>query len=245
MSKPDRRVELHLIAHLPPHPHGKGEVGFRAGADAFYALLHEVEKRPAFKLGWRITGFEMWKDKEAFTEYEWGRMQSFEDPNDGGDIGLIDNAPATLGDDRIFHDFGYSWSSLSNMLNVEFLRLRDDYTLRVADFVDLIEIITQWQRPEHLWFGPSLYYHNHHASARGPFGKIGANWMTWVDKPLRPDQVPEAHLVKPMAGGTLVVSHNDIWQAYPPHPDYSEAAIQRTQDVEMRLNTLGALPSVR
>ena len=46
-----------------------------------------------------------------------------------------------------------------------------------------------------------------------------------------------------MNGGTLIVTQSRLWQVGERHPDYSAEAIRRAQNVELRLNALGLLPT--
>ncbi len=67
--------------------------------------------------------------------------------------------------------------------------------------------------------------------------------MGWLPFALTPDDVPEAEIVRPMNDGTLIVTQSQFWQAWEAHPEYSRAAIERAQEVEIRLNLLGVLPT--
>jgi hypothetical protein len=75
----------------------------------------------------------------------------------------------------------------------------------------------------------------------------GIGWMGWLPFTLTPADVPEAALVVPMNGGTFIQSVPDFWQAphLPRQPDAvrDEVTIRRVQDVEIRLNQLGVLPT--
>jgi hypothetical protein len=58
---------------------------------------------------------------------------------------------------------------------------------------------------------------------------------------MTPADVPEAHRVAPMNGGTVMMTWPEFRQAHP--GARNEAAMRRTQDVEIRLNSLGVLPT--
>jgi hypothetical protein len=60
---------------------------------------------------------------------------------------------------------------------------------------------------------------------------------------LNPSDVPEAERVQQMNGGTLIATQMDFWQVFEHHPLYSKEAIERAQEVELRLNLLGVLPT--
>ncbi len=67
--------------------------------------------------------------------------------------------------------------------------------------------------------------------------RIGLGWMGWLPFKLTKEDVPEAEIVHEMHEGTLVVSQMKA-------PEYGdERAIERMQDVEIRLNLLDVLPS--
>ena len=73
--------------------------------------------------------------------------------------------------------------------------------------------------------------------------RAGIRWIGWLPFLLTPSDVPEAERVEAMNGGTLVMTQTTFWQAWEANPAYSLAAIQRAQNVEIRLNLLGVLPT--
>jgi hypothetical protein len=113
-----------------------------------------------------------------------------------------------------------------------------------AQYVEMIRITTLWQRPQHLDFSPTLYRMFDHPLDRT---RSGIGWMGWLPFLLTPADVPEAAVVMPMNNGTFIQSVPDFWQAphLPRQPDAvrDEATIARVQDVEIRLNLLGVLPT--
>ena len=75
--------------------------------------------------------------------------------------------------------------------------------------------------------------------------RIGTGWIGWVPFLLNASDIPEAAIVQQVSGGTVIVSHDVFWDNMPSSPWYSKEALERTQDVEVRLNTLGVLPTDR
>lgn len=139
------------------------------------------------------------------------------------------------------YDLKYHWNNWQpDHLSSEIYHPHPQYGTQAQLYVDLIEAVTAWQRPQHLAFGPGIYMRDHHPLDRA---RVGIRWMGWLPFALNPSDVPEAELVRPMNGGTLVVTQSQFWQAWEANPDYSRAAIERAQEVEIRLNLLGVLPT--
>ena len=68
--------------------------------------------------------------------------------------------------------------------------------------------------------------------------------MGWLPFNISASEVPEAEIVQAINDGTLVITQSDFWQPYEKHPLYSREAIEKAQDVEIRLNSLGVLPTM-
>ena len=139
--------------------------------------------------------------------------------------------------------FGYEWQRLSvDRLSGEIYHPHPQYGTQAQLYINLIEAVIAWKRPQHLAFGPLVYLRDHH-----PFNtnRLGIRWMGWVPFDLSPNAVTKAELVRPMNGGTLVVTQLAFWQAIEGHPNYSRAAINRAQEVELRLNLLRVLPTAQ
>ncbi|MFM7442581.1 MAG: hypothetical protein ACKO2N_01530, partial [Tabrizicola sp.] len=135
----------------------------------------------------------------------------------------------------------YTWKTgWVDQLSCELYKSHPHYGTDVNIYIGLIDTVTRWKRPQHLAFGPSVYMRDHHPLDRS---RVGIRWMGWLPFALTASDVPEAEIVRPMNGGTLVVTQSAFWQAWAANPHYSRVAIERAQDVEIRLNLLGVLPT--
>jgi hypothetical protein len=139
--------------------------------------------------------------------------------------------------------FAYIWGepnlTLSYLL-VDFTN-RDPMPAQLRDidrYIETIDTIITWKRPQHLRCGPPLYFVNDHPLDKA---RSGIGWLGWVPFDISPSEVPEAAIVLPMHGGTFLASQRDWWIAAGPQRD--EAAVQRAQALELRLNVLGVLPT--
>ena len=134
----------------------------------------------------------------------------------------------------------YIWrSKRRDSLGVEFYRMHPDFGTPTQMYVDMVNIATAWRRPMHLRCQPILYLRNYHPFDRA---RSGIGWIGWIPFDLLPSDVPEAHRVEPMNGGTLIVSSPHFWQAG--GADKDDAAIAQAQEVDMKLNLLGVLPTI-
>ena len=165
---------------------------------------------------------------------------SIDPQNENHVIKINDHADAALGIEEVFYFFQYNWGILSNYLTGRIKIAHPRYDTQIQQYINLIDAVTTWNRPQHLQFGPSIYRTHHH-----PFSKnrYGIRWIGWVPFELNPSDVPEAEIVQQMNGGTLVATQSKFWQAHEKHPNYSREAINRAQEVETRLNLLGVLPT--
>ena len=107
-------------------------------------------------------------------------------------------------------------------------------------YIEMIKVTTGWMRPQHLRFGPNTYLRLDHPL---DVHRRGIGWIGWVPFALTAADVPEAVLVQQVNGGTIIMTWPDFWQAHP--GARNEEAVRRTQDVEVRLNLLGVLPTTQ
>ncbi|MEJ6404610.1 hypothetical protein [Yoonia sp. 2307UL14-13] len=139
----------------------------------------------------------------------------------------------------MFYSFSYTWGQYATQLNGEIRRPHPTHGLQLNHLIGLVDAVTTWKRPQHLAFGSVSYLVHFHPLARN---RVGIRWIGWLPFDLSPSDVPEAEIVRPMNGGTLVITQSDFWQPMQGHPNYSKEAIDRAQEVEVRLNLLGVLP---
>ena len=140
--------------------------------------------------------------------------------------------------DRLF-DASLRWNGPRPAeAEIEFYRLDSTMGPDPVQYLTMVEITTAWMRPQHLRFGSISYSRNDHPLDRQ---RNGIGWIGWLPFSLTPADVPEAHLIAPMNGGTVVMTWPEFWQAHP--GARNEDAVRRTQDVEIRLNSLGVLPT--
>jgi Immunity protein 52 len=226
-------IDLALDADLTPQNYG-----FEEGATDFLELLAQLRSIPAFDVDWGVQPdrdgpfLSVWSDRDKY-------LDVFRRNNSGkSDFLMIKAAEASS--DPLYVPT-YSWRRLSSdTFSSEIYHPHPQYGTDPKQYMGLIETVTRWKRPQHLAFGPVVYLRDHHPLDRA---RPGIRWMGWLPFQLTPSDVPEAELVQPMNGGTLVVTQSTFWQAWEGNPAYSQAAIQRAQDVEIRLNLLGVLPT--
>jgi len=228
------KIDLALNVKLAPQA-----PDFESGISGFLNLLRSLERLPVFNMGWMAQNCRLWAQEVEFYD-------KFKEENSGGIVGddqlvvRIIN-PMSKESDLTYYFFEQLWQTqFIDTLSGEIYRPHPDYGLHPQNFINMIDVITQWKRPQHLRFGPFIYMRDDHPLDRS---REGIGWMGWVPFALNSSDVPEAELVRQMNGGTLIVTQSEFWQAWPQHPQYSKAAIERAQEVEIRLNMLGVLPT--
>ena len=228
-------IDLNLNVKLLPQHNN-----FHSGAASFLALLRLLEKLPYFQIGWMAQSSRLWEEKAQFIE----RFEAENSRSISGDDQYVIRVitPMFDQDDPTYYSFEQTWRThFIDHLSGEIYRPHPQYGVQPQHFINMIDVITQWQRPQHLRFGPYIYTRDHQPLDRA---RSGIGWMGWVPFALTPSDVPEAEVVRQMNGGSLIVTQSEFWQAWPEHPNYSAAAIERAQEVEVRLNLLGVLPTV-
>lgn len=224
--------DLALSVKLPPQNYG-----FEEGAADFLELLTQLRQVRGFDVDWYAIWekdgprYDVWKDRETY-------LQQFRENNaekaDHFSIWAHESS------DRLY-DLTYRWNNWStNHLSGEVYRPHPQYGTQFQLYVGLIDAILGWKRPQHLAFGPGVYLRDHHPLDRS---RAGIRWIGWIPFTLNPSDVPEAEIVQPMHNGTLIVTQSQYWQAWEANPDYSREAIERAQEVEIRLNLLDVLPT--
>ena len=237
----DMGIDLGLNVKLPPQ-----NINYTEGAAQFVDFLKRLRRVQGFDVDWIAQMKEhgpkisLWHQPDAYVQMF---QERYKDQTDGFNIWAWEESQSR--EHPKLYDFDYDWQNQPlltvDMLSGEIHHHHPDYGLQPQQFIDMIDVITQWKRPQHLRFGPLIYMRDHHPLDRA---REGIGWMGWVPFALTPSDVPEAALVREMNGGTLIVTQMEFWQAWPAHPDYSKTAIERAQEVEVRLNLLGVLPTI-
>ncbi|MDF3606771.1 Imm52 family immunity protein [Paracoccus sp. DMF-8] len=232
-----QRLDLTLVAKFP-----QLQTNFDTEADSFLDLLARMRKIPAFNVEWTA----QWNEHERPISLQARKdefLEKFREANrnmEGMNQIWVNEASERL------YDFDYTWWDSDSgvqqptMLSGEIYKSRPAIKIDAQSGADLLDIITRWRRPHHIRFGPMHYYMDQHPLDRS---REGIGWMGWVPFSLAPAEVPEAEIVQPMNGGTLIVPQSTLWQAVEGHPSYSKEGIERAQEVEIRLNILGVIPT--
>lgn len=224
--------DLALSVKLPPQNYG-----FEEGAADFLELLAQLRRVRGFDVDWDAQWEEHGPVYNVRIDRE-GYLEKFrehnQERNDGFSIWAHESS------DRLY-DLSYRWNGWSpDHLSGEVNRPHPQYGTQFQLYAGLIDAIVAWKRPQHLAFGPGVYLRDHHPLDRS---RVGIRWIGWIPFALNPSDVPEAEIVQPMQGGTLIATQSQYWQAWEANPDYSREAIERAQEVEIRLNLLGVLPT--
>lgn len=227
------RIDLMLSVKLTPQ-----DYGFEEGVNDFIELLKRLHRIRGFDVDWNSQWepggplYSVWNDPKGYRE-------KFREHNEARSDGFSIWAQESSED--MLYELTYHWNNWNpDQITGEVHRPHPEYGTDPQLYINLIAAVTAWKRPQHLAFGPAVYMRDHHPLDRS---RAGIRWMGWVPFDLTPNDVPEAALVRPMNGGTLICTQMRFWQAWEANPDYSREAIERAQEVEIRLNLLGVLPT--
>ena len=224
-------IDLTLYCNFP-----RLDEDFDTGADRFLALLRTIESSHFFQVErWISNSVDVWDQKQEFLEN--ARSRNREEIEKKQLLGI--GAGGSLGGEPLLK-LHYIWRSKTrDSLSIEYYRSHPNLGTPTQMYVDMVDIITAWRRPKHLRCQPFLYLRDYHPFDRA---RSGIGWIGWIPFDLSPSDVPEAHRVESMNGGTLIVSQPHFWQAGGPNKD--DDAIARAQEVDMKLNLLGVLPTI-
>ncbi|WP_234022562.1 Imm52 family immunity protein [Sorangium cellulosum] len=204
------------------------------GAERFLALLQILGALPPLTQGWRVldptSGYylTLWEQRAAFLEFSRAI-------NAVSDDYYIFASAAT--DPRIYDVF-LRWNrpeAFVDLLSLDLWFAPGGPESLEAMMRRVIAAVVAWERPQHLAIMPTAYRRDHHPFDRT---RTGIGWMGWLPFALAPGDVPEAELVEPLYGGTLVASQREFWQTD------DAAAVARAQDLDLRLNLIGVLPTI-
>lgn len=224
-------VDLNLHAFLQPQT-----ADLMTGARDFLRWLSDLRQIPAFNVNWSVQWSadgqltDVWSDTERYL----AEMAAYNADAEG----LFSIWACEARKKRTF-DAMYAWGNRPRATaELDFFRADPALGTGPMQYIDMIKVTTAWMRPQHLEFGPKTYLRLDH-----PLDLLrrGIGWIGWVPFALTAADVPEAVLVQQVNGGTIIMTWPDFWQAHP--GARNEDAVRRTQDVEVRLNLLGVLPT--
>lgn len=246
-------MDLTLIARLPAT-----DQSFDDRTSEFVKILSDLKKTRLCGEGWftstpkfegDTSGFDPITNPEGFAKdrvtevdvpEEYQTKEYFEDP------GLIFSEEDCTFSARHPSDYpsmysaAFSGITAMDLFKMDFWKPHPQFGTDARLYIELVDTIIVWQRPMHLFVSPTRYFMDHHPLDRS---RQGIGWMGWIPFDLPAHELPEAEIVRPMRGGTLIVTQSAFWQAFERHPAYSPQAIERAQEVELKLAMLGMLPT--
>lgn len=225
---------MDIIVELP-----RDTSGYRAGAEGFLDLLGRLERLRFFDMGWTSLDTRLWDQREAFLDVH-ERWNLERDPESQTlSIGAV-STEAAEGKWAYYH-VEHRWGGAilwPTQLIIDIGYPHPVHGLDISLFVETIDAVVAWKRPQHASMAPSTYRMDLQPLDRA---RRGIGWLGWIPFEVSATDVPEAAIVRPMRGGTFLASQRDWWFAAGPRKD--EAAIARAQALDLRLNYLGLLPT--
>jgi hypothetical protein len=226
-------IDTSLRAFMPIHG-----VSADQGCREFVDWLRRLRAVPTFEVDWSViwskggVRTDLWTQTDDF-------IAQFKARNaDRGGFFSIFATESRL--NRLF-DASFEWDSRGPArAEFDFFRADPAHGTGPMQYIDMIKVTTAWMRPQHLEFGPKTYLRVDHPL---DLHRRGIGWIGWVPFALTAADVPEAVLVQQVNGGSIILTWPDFWQAHP--GARNEEAVRRTQDVEVRLNLLGVLPTTQ
>lgn len=246
-------MDLTLITRLPAT-----DQSFDGRTSEFIKILGALRKTRLCSEGWFTStpkfegdssGFDPITNPEGFSKH---RTTEVEIPEEYQTEEYLENSGLIIseenytfsarhpGDYPPIYSADFSGISAKNAFMMNFWKSHPQFGTDASLYIELIDTIIDWQRTMHLFVSPTRYFMDHHPLDRS---RQGIGWMGWIPFDLPAHELPEAEIVRPMHGGTLIVTQSAFWQAFERHPAYSPQAIERAQEVELKLAMLGMLPT--
>jgi Immunity protein 52 len=224
-------MDASLLAFMPIH-----DVSFDQGSHEFVDWLRRLRAIPTFAVDWNV----VWAEGGVPTDL-WTQTDDFLAQHaaiNAGRDGFFSIFATEARQERLF-DAGFQWDGRGPArAELDFYRADPAFGTGPMQYIEMIKVTTAWMRPQHLQFGPKTYLRLDHPL---DVHRRGIGWIGWVPFALTAADVPEAVLVQQVNGGTIIMTWPDFWQAHP--GARNDEAVRRTQDVEVRLNQLGVLPT--
>ncbi|WP_147393025.1 hypothetical protein [Paracoccus siganidrum] len=133
------------------------------------------------------------------------------------------------------YQWGKDWAWMNDHLEFTIRRPLQDTSFDVDLVRKMYSAIIRWRRPSFIHGGPPKPM-----AEQGVFStKISSGWASWVPEAITHADLPMAHSVDPLEGGSLIFATPEPfgWRM----EEYSQE-IARMQDVEVGLNDLLLLP---
>ena len=226
-------LDASLLAFMPIHG-----VSIDRGSREFVEWLRSLRTIPTFAVDWNVIWSEGGVPTDLWTQTEryLAEFAVYNAKNDG-----FNSIWACEARQQRICDAAFQWDERGPArTELDFYRADPAYGTGPLQYIEMIKVTTTWMRPQHLEFGPRTYFRLDHPL---DLHRRGIGWIGWVPFLLTAADVPEAVLVQQVNGGTIIMTWPDFWQAHP--GARNEEAVRRTQDVEVRLNLLGVLPTTQ
>lgn len=222
-------MDIELIANTVP-----SDVPFEEGASRLVSLLRALQRLPEFSGGWRgLNGKWLAENEDQFIAA--AREALSEDAEDIAMLSLVADSGLHLRADGVKAErylfFGQFGQAQIMPTHVKLGLTADLVSLNLIRRV--ISVILEWDQIQHIAVCDPYYAHMD--SPLDP-RRRGIGWVGWLPFSLAPNQVANAAILEPLAGGTFLASIAN-WDAN------DGRSIPNAQALELQLNGLGVLPT--
>lgn len=219
-------LDFTIEADFRPMP-----MGFEEGAAKAIALLRRLSDIDLFSSGWQTAGISLETDEAAFIKAV-EREQAGEGAENGFHFVISENASGLPPESFLVE---ISFDRHQGALNAKISMRSELVTLKTV--FDVITCFNDWAELQHVSGTPMFYVPED--SPIDPVNRRGIGWAGWVPFHLTNDQLAEAGVLSELGQGTFVASQNVFWTVT------DRPAVKRAQAMELRLNSLGMLPTRR
>ncbi|MEJ6404355.1 hypothetical protein [Yoonia sp. 2307UL14-13] len=208
---------------------------FDDGVSEFFELLTRLQSLRPLSLGWEGDGHALSTDPDGLRSI----LRDANDP-DGPEgsfsFAMAENARSSDGQSHVAGQY---------LATLRFDREEGELSFRLKIvphlssatlFRDIIKILHDWWPLQHVHVDDPFYAK--YDRPLDPTNRAGIGWAGWVPFQLTPAQVPEAQILAPLGNGTFLATQETYWETT------DRDAVKRAQDLEIRLNNLGMLPTM-
>ncbi|MBM7066484.1 Imm52 family immunity protein [Actibacterium sp. 188UL27-1] len=211
----------------------RGPLPSHEGFAAFVDLALLLQKLPPFHPGWEVNGVPF---SAPLADIEAG-FRTIQPPGDDGDLffAAAESAQAAKGrplpPERYTAFFRYDRLEGNQELRLSIVpSLTDAPMLR-----EVIATLAVWWPLQHVQAVYESYPHLD--SPLDQRNRAGIGWAGWIPFQVTAESLPEVGIVSPLGPGTFLATQRAFWDLTDPE------AVKRAQDLEIRLNAIGMLPT--
>lgn len=230
-------------AYLPYY-----EDSFEDGCIDFFHFVRSLEPIAEYTRNYRVLtqenqiyekngGLDLLKDFDDIIEF-WNSLGGYNREKPSQLRAVVENWE----DGTLVSQIKYNWRSsdgiwINHVEYKDYISIAERQDAPFEFIYNIIKRIIKWKNVTYLWVGDKRYFSERYG-AFSPKRTV-VNWCAWVPQQVNKTILPSAYSVRPMSGGTLIISTEKYFTIN------DEDAVHMANLVEAEMYEAGLLPSMR